>query len=393
MKFFEKIIGCKNDGIYRVITILGIKFKFKNARRQIIAEIKALNGKYEKLKTEIEELKLSSSNVSGVLKNLSGRTTALWETEYAPFRYYENKFEKEFVLPFFDYMERPDFQEKYLALVQNLSDRDIREINKILSRLNVMKAKPQLTRYNFFSPEEQRKKIKIKTDFTDKVLSISDNLYVYDKYKLPINHFERCVFLYKHGIELVKGKVALKNKDFIDAGAFIGDSALVLSEYTDKRIYSFEANPENIDLLQKTIELNGLTNVAVIQKALYSSETELEFNINSSASSLNRLSGVTYNETIKVPTVTLDKFVAENNLNVGLIKVDLEGAEQEFLKGAEQTIRNQKPVLLLSIYHKPSDFFELKPMLESWVPEYEFSVFNPVDISVLLETMIVAQPK
>lgn len=78
------------------------------------------------------------------------------------------------------------------------------------------------------------------------------------------------------------------------------------------------------------------------------------------------------------------QIIAENNLNVGLIKVDLEGAEQEFLKGAEQTIRN---------YHKPSDFFELKPMLESWVPEYEFTIFNPVDISVLLETMIVAQPK
>lgn len=35
MSVFEKIISCKNDGIYRRITILGIKFKFKYARRQI----------------------------------------------------------------------------------------------------------------------------------------------------------------------------------------------------------------------------------------------------------------------------------------------------------------------------------------------------------------------
>ncbi|MBR1777549.1 MAG: FkbM family methyltransferase [Alphaproteobacteria bacterium] len=388
MSILEKIISCKNDGIYRVITVLGIKFKYKNARRQIVAELNALKNECGFLQKEIEK-------TNNVLKTLSGRTTALWETDYASLRYYENKFEKEFVLPFFDYMDRPDFQEKYLALVRNLSDRDIREINKILSRLNVMKAKPQLTKYNFFSPEEQKEKIKILTDFRQRILSVSEGLYTYGAYKLPINHFEPCVFLYKHGIELVKDKASLRNKDFIDAGAFIGDSALVLSEYTDKRIYSFEANPENIDLFQKTIELNGLTNVTPVQKALYSSETELEFNLSNmtSGASLNRLNGVTYNETIKVQTITLDKYVQENNLDVGLIKVDLEGAEQEFLKGAEQTIKAQKPVLLLSIYHKPSDFFELKPMLESWVPEYEFTIFSPVDMGILLETMIVAQAR
>ena len=339
------------------------------------------------------ELQRSNNEILDNSKKTLLNTRDFSEVYYLPLRFYENSFEKEFLLQFIDYMNQPDFYKKYEALVNNLSIYDIRKINKILSRIRVIEAKPHLKRYNFYSLEEQIEKIKIKTDFTDKVLRINDNLFVYEKYKLPINHFERCVFLYKHGIELVKDLSKLKNKDFIDAGAFIGDSALVLSEYTDKNIYSFEANPINFDLLNKTIELNKLKNIVPIYKALYCDETEIIFNLNSAASSIEKTPGIKYNNVVKVQTITLDKFVQENNLNVGLIKVDLEGAELDFLKGAEKTIKGQKPVLLLSIYHKPTDFFELKPLLEQWCPDYEFTVFNPVDISILLETMIIAQPQ
>ena len=193
----------------------------------------------------------------------------------------------------------------------------------------------------------------------------------------------------------MRDKARLRDKVFIDAGGFIGDSALVLQEYTDKQIYSFEVNPSNVELFKKSVELNHLSSkVTLVEKALWSKKTTLEFNLCGSASSLKKLHGISYEpKTVKVPTISLDRFVRENQLEVGLIKVDLEGAESEFLKGAEHTIKTQKPVLLLSIYHKPSDFFELKPMLESWVPDYEFSIFNPVDNGILLETMLIAQQK
>lgn len=65
--------------------------------------------------------------------------------------------------------------------------------------------------------------------------------------------------------------------------------------------------------------------------------TEIEININKK-----------YEE---ISIITLDSFVEENNIRVGLIKVDIEGSEQDFLKGAEKTIKTQKPFLLISIYH------------------------------------------
>ena len=75
------------------------------------------------------------------------------EVYYLPLRFYENSFEKEFLLQFIDYMNQPDFYKKYEALVNNLSIYDIRKINKILSRIRVIEAKPHLKRYNFYSLE------------------------------------------------------------------------------------------------------------------------------------------------------------------------------------------------------------------------------------------------
>ncbi len=471
--FYEKIIGCRNEGIYRVVTLFGIKFRYKNARVQTLAETKKLSAQCTNLADSIRTLsefsrrhhetinailtkklgelnsQLASLNdVSGrdhrataqkldeankllrsytatlaefrvmqeevnklqgqnhketaqkldeatkLMRTDVGRTGSLLELKYDFARYYRNPFERGFLLPMFAYMERPDFEEKYLALVHGMAPSSVREVNKILSRVSMVKTKPDQARHNFYSVSEQVERTRLRTDFENQILRISDKLFAYDRYLLPIRHFEICVFLYKHGIKLVRDKESIRKKDMIDAGGFIGDSALVLSDYTDKRIFSFEANPQNFDLLKKTLEINHLSKVVPVQKALWNSETELEMHAQGSCSSLTEVGNIKYVDgTVKVPTVTLDNFVRENKIDVGLIKVDLEGAELEFLQGAEHTIRTQKPVLLLSIYHKPSDFFELKPMLEQWVPEYEFTVFNPVDWGILLETMIVAQPR
>lgn len=54
--------------------------------------------------------------------------------------------------------------------------------------------------------------------------------------------------------------------------------------------------------------------------------------------------------------ITLDSYVARLDIEVGLIKVEVEGAEQDMLKGAENTIRTQRPTLIISVYHSAGDF-------------------------------------
>lgn len=51
----------------------------------------------------------------------------------------------------------------------------------------------------------------------------------------------------------------------------------------------------------------------------------------------------------------------------------------EFLKGAKETICTQKPAMLLSIYHQASDYFGIKPLIESWNLGYTFKIHKGVD--------------
>ena len=99
--------------------------------------------------------------------------------------------------------------------------------------------------------------------------------------------------------------------------------------------------------------------------------------------------GATISE--KVPMIRVDDYVREHKIKVGLIKVDIEGAEQSFLRGAKETICKQKPTLLISIYHNVDDFLDIKPMIESWNLGYKFKVFKPTIGSVSAETLLICE--
>ncbi|HEB7542554.1 TPA: FkbM family methyltransferase, partial [Campylobacter coli] len=70
---------------------------------------------------------------------------------------------------------------------------------------------------------------------------------------------------------------------------------------------------------------------------------------------------------------------------------DIEGFEQDFLKGALETIKKHKPALILSIYHNIDDFFNIKPFIEQLNLGYTFQVIKPVDGSISLETILLCE--
>lgn len=112
-----------------------------------------------------------------------------------------------------------------------------------------------------------------------------------------------------------------------------------------------------------------------------------------SASTSIERPGLHYKEDIEVPVTTLDEYIAQHRIEVGLIKVDVEGGEPAFLEGAKRTICEQKPILLLSIYHNAHDFFELKPLIESWDLGYRFKIHKPTLQSTTGETLLLAEVK
>ncbi len=94
------------------------------------------------------------------------------------------------------------------------------------------------------------------------------------------------------------------------------------------------------------------------------------------------------NEIENVQIITLDEFVRENKIEVGFIKVDIEGFEMEFLKGAKEAIYTQKPAMLLSIYYQASDYFCIKPLIESWNLGYTFKFHQGIDYGIPTETAL-----
>ena len=187
----------------------------------------------------------------------------------------------------------------------------------------------------------------------------------------------------------------IKNKDIIDAGAFTGDTSIPLSKFTDKNIYAFEPFKESFDLLKKNIEDNNMENIVPINKSLGNINGERTLYI-----SKNNVQGVTsdsnirqYDKELKVSEVTVDKFVEENSLNVGFITIDVEGAEMDLLEGAINTIKNQKPILFISIYHNVSDYFGIIPWIANLDLGYEFNIIKENPWNFIADTIVTCKIK
>ncbi|MBD3340540.1 MAG: FkbM family methyltransferase [Candidatus Lokiarchaeota archaeon] len=206
-------------------------------------------------------------------------------------------------------------------------------------------------------------------------------------YKLPIEIHEEAIFKYKHGLIYIPQKAidSLINKDFLDCGAYMGDSALIFEkEYKASRIFSFEPVPDNYQYLLKLISLNNLKNVIPIQKGLG------EFPGKEKYCALVFCSRVEDDGSEEMEIIKIDDFVSKKNLDVGLIKMDVEGYELEALKGAEYTIKKFKPILLISIYHNPEEMFESKDFLQKIVPGYNFRIKHLADVRSLREVHLIA---
>ncbi|MCZ9937919.1 FkbM family methyltransferase [Brachyspira hyodysenteriae] len=169
---------------------------------------------------------------------------------------------------------------------------------------------------------------------------------------------------------------------------------MVLADYTDKKVYSFEPFKQHYEIMLKTINLNSNTNIIPVNMALGDKNKSLDIFSDGEIKGSHSLETTFSNENNsknKIEMITLDQFVEEKNIEVGLIKTDLEGFEQPLLNGAINTIKKYKPVLLISIYHSYSDFFEIKPMIEALDLGYSFKILKIKEPSLIGETILIAE--
>ena len=293
---------------------------------------------------------------------------------------------------FSDAMNREDSAQRFSALISGLDNESRNTVSDIIHRMGMI-ADGNKSLQDVYTQREQEEFVRMNDEFSSKIVKLNDNLYYYNGYYLPVNQFDSSVFFTRYGIDKLTTLDSVRNKHIIDAGGYVGDTALLFSSYTDKNIHVFEASPSNMDIIRETIRLNHLDNIVPVSKALGEKSGTATFSLGerNSCNSLVERPGYNYPDHIEVPVVTLDDYVRENNIEVGLIKVDIEGGEQMLLRGAVETIRTQHPILLISIYHSANDFFEIKPMIEKMCGKYTFRIVKPANPAIALETILLAE--
>ncbi len=162
-----------------------------------------------------------------------------------------------------------------------------------------------------------------------------------------------------------------KIKNMIDAGAYNGDTAREAKVYFDslKKVMAIEPDKRNFKKLVKYSEAEKDILVEAVNAAAWSVNSNGSFigsgNRNSSVSS-------TASFEHKNEEIMLLKIDSLSEEKTDYIKYDVEGAEREALSGSFELIRRDRPALLVSLYHRSRDLFDLMELLANNINDYIF---------------------
>ena len=186
-------------------------------------------------------------------------------------------------------------------------------------------------------------------------------------FKLQINPskdqgVERSLFetgIYERGtLDFIKNHLN-SGDTFVDVGANIGLMSIFARQAVDSngQVWAFEANSSTFTILERNLELNDFANVLCFECGLGANrETKLLYDnweINrGAASTVVQGKGA---KAIEISILTLDEVAEQQGIIPTMIKIDVEGMEEEVLIGAENIIRQHRPILIVEFSEERGD--------------------------------------
>jgi FkbM family methyltransferase len=157
---------------------------------------------------------------------------------------------------------------------------------------------------------------------------------------------------------------------FVDCGAYDGDTVrrfLAEQRGAFGRVYAFEPDAVNFARLQQYVAslAPGVRERIEIHRA-GAGERRATLRFNTTG---NMSAALSSHGSAEVDIVPLDEIVEPGGARV-YVKYDVEGAEWEALRGASSLIRTSRPLMAVSIYHRPDDLWQLPLYLQSLDPGY-----------------------
>lgn len=141
----------------------------------------------------------------------------------------------------------------------------------------------------------------------------------------------------------------------VDAGANVGVFTLAAARRVGPqgKVIAFDPLPRNYRYVVANTVLNGYGNVVVEQQAVGDRDGEMEINLfgGDNVSVSDEVTGGDGKEPITVPCCRLDTYLREHGVErVDVVKVDVEGAEGAVLEGMTETLKAQKPAVIMEVH-------------------------------------------
>ncbi len=170
----------------------------------------------------------------------------------------------------------------------------------------------------------------------------------------------------------------------LDVGAHVGEYAVPLARGTGRRVVAFEPDPLSAARLGRTVARNGVRDRVDVRRVAVGATDGTRPFYRSSFSKLSSLDpahagawGATVEAVETVPVRRIDDLVGESVPAPDGIKIDVEGAADAVLRGAERTIESHRPLLVVerhpddrraSIRERLTDRgYAIEPAADAWI--------------------------
>lgn len=158
----------------------------------------------------------------------------------------------------------------------------------------------------------------------------------------------------KRSLKGYLAKYRLKAGDtVVDCGAYIGEFTLYAAKAVGPsgKVIAFEPDPTVVRKLEANIALSGLDNVVIVRKGAWSADGVLKF-VGDSVRGYSFMFGEKAEGSVDIPVASIDNELGRLGVTkVDFIKIDVEGAELELIKGAERTLRGNRVSAAVASYH------------------------------------------
>ncbi len=183
-------------------------------------------------------------------------------------------------------------------------------------------------------------------------------------------------------LEAIHGPLAL-----VDGGGYTGEIYRVIEKYNIELMYwyCFEPDVDNYQKNDTAFKQRCMDKKRIcINKGLWKEEGVLYFD--GGKGTLSKI--VNYKTDNQIEVISLDKYFEDKHYN--FIKMDIEGAEYPALCGGIETIKRDRPILAISIYHSLEDYYKIPNYLMGKLQDYKYYIRHHA--LILCETVLYAIP-